>query len=504
MKTKLLLLLTICLMSFGMNAQVNSVALVGEAVGGWPGSAGNPGPIDINQLTQVDAENWIIENITVAAGACKLRANNAWSGAGFEWAGAFPTAVGTSSGDIIVPIAGLYTVTLNTTTGVYNFEAGTPLPTVKLIGTSVADVNGLVLAPFATDTFRATNVTLLDGTGQFDIDGTIVGETSFPTGTITGIQENIPVVAGVYSSVTINISSGEYAFVLAPLIPPVSIVGDAVGGWPGSAGNPGPLDLNQLTSTDGTNYKIDKLACVVGPAKFRQNNDWTINWGNVAFPIGTATQGGDNIEVATAGTYDVTFNRTTGDYSFLFPSIAIVGEAVGGWPGSAGNPGPLDVNQMTTTDGVTYTINDLACVVGPTKFRQNNDWGVNWGNAAFPIGTGTQGGDNIAVTTDGIYDITFNRVTGEYNFTINLATTTFNTNAFKVFPNPTNNSWNFVSTTSRNITSIQIVDMLGKNVMTITPAATSATVDASSITSGLYFAKVTTASGTETVKLMKN
>jgi hypothetical protein len=504
MKTKLLLLLTICLMSFGMNAQINSVALVGAAVGGWPGEPGNPGPIDINQLTQLDADNWEIQNVTIAAGPCKLRANNSWSGAGFEWAGAFPTAVGTSSGDIIVPIAGLYTVTLNTTTGVYNFVAGTPLPIVKLIGTSVADINGLELAPFAADTFRATNVTLLDGTGQFDIDGSIFGELTFPTGTLTGATDNIPVVAGVYSAVTINISTGEYTFDLAPLIPPVSIVGDAVGGWPGSAGNPGPLDTNQLTSTDGTIYKIDKLACVVGPAKFRQDNAWSINWGSIDFPIGTGTQGGADIAVATAGTYDVTFNRSTGEYSFLFPTIAVVGDAVGGWPGSAGNPGPVDVHQMTTTDGVTYTVNGVVCVVGPAKFRQNNDWGVNWGSTDFPIGTGTQGGADIAVATAGTYNITFNRVTGEYNFTDGLSTTTFNTNAFEVFPNPTNNTWNFVSTTSKNITSIQIVDMLGKNVMTIAPAATTATVDASNITSGLYFAKITTASGTETVKLIKN
>jgi hypothetical protein len=40
--------------------------------------------------------------------------------------------------------------------------------------------------------------------------------------------------------------------------------------------------------------------------------------------------------------------------------------------------------------------------------------------------------------------------------------------------------------------------------MTINPAANTASVDASSITNGLYFAKVTTDAGTETIKLMKN
>ena len=76
MKTKLLLFFATIIMSFGMNAQINSVAIVGTAVGGWPGSPGNPGPADLHQLTQIDANNWKIENLVVAAGPCKLRANN--------------------------------------------------------------------------------------------------------------------------------------------------------------------------------------------------------------------------------------------------------------------------------------------------------------------------------------------------------------------------------------------------------------------------------------------
>ena len=85
----------------------------------------------------------------------------------------------------------------------------------------------------------------------------------------------IPVPAAFFSSISINIASGEYTFIQ---IPPVSIVGDGVGGWPPFVGN----DPNQLSSTDGVNYKLDKLACTVGSAKFRQDNAWTINWGNAA------------------------------------------------------------------------------------------------------------------------------------------------------------------------------------------------------------------------------
>lgn len=506
MKTKLFLFFTVLLMSFAVNAQVTSVAITGEAAGGWPGSVGDPGPIDVHQMTSTDGENWTFSGLTLTTaavnGGIKFRANNDWA---INWGAAeFPIGTGTQGGANILCTAGNWDVAFNSTTGAYTFTAGVPLPVVKLIGTCTGLIEGLNMPAISLTTFKLTDVTLLDGLAQFDVEGFIYGGVDFPTGTYSDETVFIPVPAGIYSSVTFDISNGVYTFELAPLIPPVSIVGDGVGGWPGSAGNPGPLDTNQLTSADGTNYKIDKLACVVGPGKFRQDNDWAVNWGNVAFPLGTGTQDGENIAISPAGTYDVTFNRLTGEYNFSFPAISIVGDGVGGWPGSAGNPGPLDTNQMTTTDGVTYTITGLVCAVGPAKFRQNNDWGTNWGSVAFPAGTGTQDGENIAIATAGTYTVTLDRITGIYNFDDGLSTTAFNTNTFKVFPNPTNSAWSFVATTAKNITSIQIVDMLGKTVMTIAPAATSANVDATNITSGLYFAKVTTTEGTETVKLMKN
>lgn len=512
MKTKLFLFFAMCLMSFGMSAQVNSVALVGEAVGGWPGSPGNPGPIDINQLTQVDAENWIIENITIAAGPCKLRANNAWSGAGFEWAGAFPTATGTSAGDILVPIAGVYTVTLNTATGLYNFDSGAPLPVVKLVGACTGTVDGLVMAPSAVDTFTATNVTLLDGAGQFGIDGELFGEVGFPIGTLVGNTDNIPVVAGVYSSVILNIASGDYTFELAPVYPSIAIVGAGAGGWP--TGAPGEIDANVLETEDGETYKGIVALTADAPnnvIKFRSNNDWSQpNWGGVSFPTGPdpLNLGGD-IVVTTAGTYDVVFTRSTGAYSFSIPTIAVVGAGTSaGWP--TGTPGEIDALQMTTTDGANYTINDIVLTdVAPNnvmKFRTNNDWSQpNFGGVSFPVGPDPSNlGGDIVITLAGTYDVTFNRVTGAYAFTDGLSTTGFNTKTFKVYPNPTASTWNFVSTANKNISSIQIVDMLGKTVMTINPAANAASVDATSVTSGLYFAKVTTDAGTETVKLMKN
>ena len=500
MKTRLLFLMLLLSVSFGYS-QVISVAVVGEAAGGWPGDAGNPGPLDVHQMVSTDGENWTLSDLTLTnwnnpGGGIKFRANNDWV---INWGSAiFPSGTGTQGGADIECIAGTYSVEFNSTTGVYAFIGGTVLPTVMLVGTAVSDPGSLTMSATSATEFRLTNVTLLDGTAQIDIDGGLFGGDTFPDGAISDPSLFIPVTAGTYSLITVNIDSGAYSFVAAPLIPPVSIVGDGVGGWPPFVGP----DPNQLTSADGVNYAINGLTCVVGPAKFRQDNDWAISWGAVDFPSGTALLSGENIAITTAGTYDVTFNRTTGAYAFSQPTIALVGAATpGGWP--TGTPGEIDPSVLTSTDGINFTLSSIVLSADICKFRANNAWAVNWGSADFPVGVGTQDGANIAITTASTYGVTLNRLTGEYAFIDLLATTSFNNSTFKVTPNPTTNVWNF-SSTNKTIETIQIVDILGKVVMTIAPKNTLVQVDASSLTSGLYFAKITSGNATETVKLVKN
>ncbi len=513
MKTKLLLLFAVVIAAFSMNAQINSIAIVGEAVGGWPGQPGNPGPTDVNQLTNIGGTMWRIENLAVttaaAGGGAKFRANNSWDFPLQIWGStAFPTAASSPSpGDNILTTFGTYTVTFDSSNGAYSFTGGVPTSLVKIIGTAVSAAGGITMSPQSATTFNIPVTTFLTGTAQFEIDGVLYGGSAFPMGMLAAAATPlINVIGAEYTTVTINIGSGEYAFVAAPVFPSVAIVGNGAGGWPGEPGNPGPLDVHQLTTTNGELYKINTVPLTASPGmneiKFRANNAWMTSWGGGSFPAGP-TVAGDNITVTTAGLHRANFTRSTGAYNFNFPTVAIVGEAVGGWPGTPGNPGPTDVNQLTTTDGETYTINNLvvttAAAGGGAKFRYDNVWtDVNSGGASFPTST-TSNGDNIP-TVAGTYNVTFTRSTGGYNFAaVTFATTSFDKLGFKVSPNPTQNSWNFTSS-KEAIVSIQVIDMLGKVVAT----STSADVDASTLNTGVYFAKVTTSSATATIKVVRN
>jgi hypothetical protein len=74
-----------------------------------------------------------------------------------------------------------------------------------------------------------------------------------------------------------------------------------------------------MSTTDGDVYTLNNQVLTDGQLKFRQDLDWNVNWGGDSFPSGTFT--GNDINV-TAGTYDITFNRSAGTYSFASLSVA--------------------------------------------------------------------------------------------------------------------------------------------------------------------------------------
>jgi hypothetical protein len=339
------------------------------------------------------------------------------------------------------------------------------------------------------------NVTLTAGQMKFRETGVwnnnqmgTSAQPGFPSGTaVANGGQDIIATPGTYN-VTLNRITGVYNFVSTVTFNTVNMSGTAVGSNPLS-----------LVTTNGTNYFAMAVNLNAGNLVINQTTPSAITWSGTTFPSGTATTGTAGIPVA-AGRYNINFNRTTGEYSFNPVIFTIIGNGVGGWADSNEIP-------LTTTNGVNYSLPSVTIVAtggnSEVKFRENNGWVVQIGSAAWPTGTGAgSGNDPNILAVPGTYSVALNRMTRQYSFTT-LSNDNFVKYNFDFYPNPTNNVWNFKSVTN-TLASITIVDALGKVVLTSTPNALEAIVDASSLTAGVYFAKVTSGDKTQSVKLVKN
>lgn len=402
MKSRLLILLSALCMTFVMNAQVTSVAIIGSGTaGGWDTETPMELADDTLQLYYL--------KVNLTANEVKFRANNAWA---INWGAVdFPLGTGVQGGpNIPVAFAGEYEILFSAITGEYFFYYESP---IGIIGSATPygwdeDIN---LFPNATDTNKYfITLPLIQGAAKFrkdDLWATNWGSEDFPSGIGTQDGKDIPIPnAGKYS-ITFDKSTGEYDFQELIDFKSIGIIGSATaGGWD----NETPL------TRDGGNADVWKGTVNIkeGEFKFRADSAWTISWGGGTFPSDTASLTGGNIAVTAdqAGDYLVTFNTKSLIYNFLkiedFESIGIIGDATpGGWDNET------KMIQDANDKSIWRLRVDL--VAGEAKFRANNDWVFNWGSADFPSGTGVQDGANIPVVA-GDYKITFNSTTGEYNF----------------------------------------------------------------------------------------
>lgn len=94
----------------------------------------------------------------------------------------------------------------------------------------------------------------------------------------------------------------------------------------------------------------------------------------------------------------------------IFQTVGIIGTATSqGWNAST----PMRLADASDPHQWTLT---LHLTQGEAKFRANDSWDVNWGATEFPSGTGYQNGPNIPIPSTSYYTVTFNDVTGAYNF----------------------------------------------------------------------------------------
>lgn len=371
--------------------------------------------------------------------------------------------------------------------------------TISIIGSTSPSASwGVDIDMTTTDniTYTLNNVTLTTATDaattglkfRQDHDWAINwGNSNFPSG--TGLQNgpNIMTVAGTYD-ITFNKSNGTYTFILSSSVQHnIGIWGPAVDSQNGFGG----ADVDMVT-TDNIHYTLSGFYFSSGTAYFRENDATTNVWGSVAFPTGTAVLSGPSIQI-TGNEWFVTFNRITGDYSFTYPSIGILGTALNGFS--------VDDTDLATTDGFEYTISNLALTDGAVKFRKDNLWTTNWGSLGFPSATGIQDGPDIPVTA-GTYDIVFEKSSGHYLFTNMLSTSENSISKLKIYPNPTSNIWNVSH--SATIDSIELIDVTGKMIQSYSPNTTQFELDASSLSNGIYFVKIKSGLDFAVQKIIRN
>ena len=83
-----------------------------------------------------------------------------------------------------------------------------------------------------------------------------------------------------------------------------------------------------------------------------------------------------------------------------------------------------------------------------------------------------------------------------------LGTSNFEVTEFNVYPNPSQNTWN-IKTNNTLINAVNVFDILGKQVISLSPESTEVKIDGSSLTSGIYIAKIATPQGVSNVRLVR-
>lgn len=105
----------------------------------------------------------------------------------------------------------------------------------------------------------------------------------------------------------------------------------------------------------------------------------------------------------------------------------------------------------------------------------------------------------IGITTANVDNLWFDNIYLHKNTV--LSNDEFSKTAFRAYPNPTQDSWTLKG--ESQIESIRVIDILGKEVISLSPSSNEATINGSDLKSGIYFAQIKTLLGVDSVKLVK-
>ena len=169
------------------------------------------------------------------------------------------------------------------------------------------------------------------------------------------------------------------------------VVGSGYNNW-------GAFPDAQFYTTSTPNVIVSYVTLVDGEIKFRENNAWDSNLGDAQGDGILDTDDNNNIAV-TAGDYKITIDLSDNSYSIEEFSWGVVGSGYNDW-GGAGPDAKFYYDYTTDTFKVGVRLID-----GEIKFRMNNKWDVNMGDAQGDGILDTDADNNIAVT-EGHYVIT--------------------------------------------------------------------------------------------------
>lgn len=342
---------------------------------------------------------------------------------------------------------------------------------IGLVGDFNSWKNDVVMATTDNITYTKTVTFSVSGGAKFRQDAAWTkgwGANAFPSGTGTQNGGNIPVPAGTYN-ITFNRNTGAYNFAS-------TIVSDNISFYGGFNSNATPGE--SLSTPDGITYSKTDFYFNAANVKFYKSNAPIKTWGGTTFPSGTAVENGGNIPL-TSGYYNITFDKNTLAYSFQVAPVTLIGNGISG-----GN-WTTDVALTSTDGGKTFTKSGLQLVAGQVKFRVNNAWTTSWGGTDFPSGTGALNSSNNIPTTPGTYDVTFDRLTGEYAFTVSTLATGETVKKSKSFV-----SEGKLYTNKQGNLSVQVVDFSGRVIKTISAKASTNGIELNLPKKGNYILKL--------------
>lgn len=204
---------------------------------------------------------------------------------------------------------------------------------------------------------------------------------------------------------------------------------------------------------------------------------------------------------------NTTYDPGTGDLVMAYPNF--------NYQGTDFATNPQDASQMQFVHIDVWTANATDLKFSPI----NSGSGVGeilvsvpliagqWSSVDLPIG------DFTGMTWDSLIQLKFDGQGGATPSTIYLDNIYFykgtplsnddiDANLFSIYPNPSADFWQ-IDSADAIIDTIQVFDISGKEVLNLNPGLQNIRLDGVGLTKGMYLARISSAQGTQTVKLIK-